>query len=139
MQAIQLNLGGYSHREREGKFESSTREEGHQGSRQSPTKAVLTVFYPGSDSSTKESSISPERQESTNFTHLIQEPDGVPRRKESFTRLYDSTKHSGAPVVGSLFDCPTVGTPGSRQAHQPYDEGPRKAQGGRRAAQDSRR
>jgi len=39
----------------------------------------------------------------------------VPRRKESFTRLYDSTKHSGATVVGSLFGCPTVWIPGSRQ------------------------
>ena len=96
----------------------------------SPTKAVLTVFYPGVNSSTKESSISPERPESTNFTRSFQESDGVPRRKESFTRLYDSTKHSGAPVVGSLFDYPTVGIPGSRQAYQPYDEGPRKAQGG---------
>ena len=40
-------------------------------------------------------------------------------------------------VVGSLFECPTVGIPGSRQ--QPYDEGPKKAQGGQRAAQVSRR
>ena len=86
-----------------------------------------------------ESSISPERPESTNFTCSFQESNGVPRRKESFTRLYDLTKHSGAPVVGSLFDYPTVGIPGSRQAYQPYDEGLRKAQGGRRAAQDSRR
>ena len=66
------------------------------------------------DGSTKESSISPERPESTNFVCFSQEPDGVPRRKESFTRLYDSTKHSGATDVGSLFDCPTVVVPGSR-------------------------
>ena len=42
-------------------------------------------------------------------------------------------------VVGLLFDYPMVVIPGSRQEHLPYDEGPRKAQGGRRAAQDSRR
>ena len=42
-------------------------------------------------------------------------------------------------VVGLLFDYPTVRIPGARQAYQPYDEGPREAQGGRHAAQDSRR
>ena len=42
-------------------------------------------------------------------------------------------------VVGLLFDYPTVVVPGSRQVYQPYGEGPRKAQGGRHAAQDSRR
>ena len=42
-------------------------------------------------------------------------------------------------VVGLLFDYPTVVVPGSRQAQQPYGEGPRRAQGGRRVAQGSRR
>ena len=47
------------------------------------------------------------------------------RRKESFTRLCDSTKHSGATVVGLPFGYPTVVVPGSRQgkpieAHEVY-------------------
>ena len=105
----------------------------------SPTEVAPAVFHPTVEGSTKESSVSPERLESTNFVCSSQEPDGVPRRKESFTRLCDSTKHSGATDVGSLFDCPTLGIPGARQAYQPYDEGPRKAQRGQRAAQGSRR
>ena len=46
---------------------------------------------------------------------------------------------SSPSVVGSLFEYPTVVIPGSRQEHLPYDEGPTKAQEGRRAARDSRR
>ena len=45
----------------------------------------------------------------------------------------------GPAVVGLLFDYPTVVIHGSRQVHMPYDEGPRKAQRGRRAAQVSPR
>ena len=78
--------------------------------------------------------MSPERPESTKFTCPFQELEGVPRRKESFARLYDSTKHSGALVVGLPFDYPTVKVPGSRQDYK----GPRKAQQGQRAAQVSR-
>ena len=37
------------------------------------------------------------------------------RRKESFTRLCDSNKHSGATVVGLPFGSSTVVVPGSRQ------------------------
>ena len=45
----------------------------------------------------------------------------MPGRKESFTRLYDSTKHSGATVVGLPFKYPTVVVPGSRQGRPEKD------------------
>ena len=43
----------------------------------------------------------------------------MPGRKESFTRLCDSTKHS---VVGLPFEYPTVVVPGSRQGRPKKDD-----------------
>jgi hypothetical protein len=43
---------------------------------------------------------------------------GTRRRAQEervLTRIFDSTKHTGAPVVGLPFDYPTVKIPGARQ------------------------
>ena len=54
--------------------------------------------------------------EESEFKLKNKQAGGGPRRKKSFARLYDPTKHSGATDAGLPFDKPTMRLPGPRRA-----------------------